>query len=1480
MADNEQTVRINIRAETTRATDEVRRLNRQLGDMERTVRTSNTTTQAYTRQVRRLGSSFAELGGHLARVATYYAGFQAINGTIQTFAKFQQQISELGAVSGASVSQLGALKKEALSLGDSTVFSATQVSGAMINLSRSGLNEKQILASIKPVLNLAIVGHMDLADAAQKATDATHGFGMKAKDTGIVIDVMAKAANSSSQSVNDLSDAYVNAAPESVITNTSFTQLTATLEILANAGKRGSDAGTHLKIIMQRLNGDKQTKKYLDELSVASGGMSTKMFDASGNSKGLIAQLKVLKKAVAGLTPEMRNMYLTEIGGKEASATLLILLKNLDGIDKKVKVLNGSFGYSDTVSKQMMNNLTGDYKQLQSVLQTLEIKIGETLEPSLRKIIEDATNFVHSLDEKTINDFATSMGTLAREVGAVALLIGKVVFGITGAIGSFQDFTGVTDSTIAELVLFGLSIGKITKLFETLRLAMIASFGVEAGAMMATGIGSMIVVLAGLGLELHTIQSNFDDFNNATHKFLKSSTSFINEWKKIQKLGKEGTTADIAKELDSLNIKLKSSNDKIADYQKKIKDLKSQWFYRFSEDSKTEVKAYKIMIGSQKDYIEKIKMGEKALKKYGDTAEKVRLREIETQNKEANGQQKITEDAHKATEAQISGLDKVIKKNKERKKSAEATLKNLEEGEKNYTYDMIKLAIKLEKKRKEIHKKYADERVAINENFKNKIADLEQVGFTNLQKYNDNQLRADKALEKAKQAMKAGNLVQAKTYYAEVTRLASESAGQEISHTEKVSVYNAKTHKYEIKEIKKVDLTKKQTANNAIAYLKKEHNFAIKMSKIEEKRAIAKINLEMDLKKNQHKLVVAEINLQIQAIALMGKMITTTKGINWDEQLNRAKAKIRGIEKGIDDTFKKQRELKIKAITNPKNLDDEAHKITSTIEKKSKNTKVKTKVDLHTDDAQVKFTKFTVTSRKTGVTTDLLLHTNDAQKHFNALKMTITHSKPITKIGLNTSFAYTANRRLNTELSRPVTKIVHIKTVQASQNGGLILPRFQNGGHLDDGIGHVPMSGKLSGYGGGDRVKALLEDGEYIIKKEAVRTLGVDRLNTINQGKLPRYATGGLVGIGTPEKLIQEISNSMSSNDSSSSNGSSKDNKTIDFGDLIDKLNKLKDIFIAGGAKNKISEINDDITSIKDAKAKTKVEVDKVQKVSENEQAYKESIKGKTLSKEQYNTYLEKDKSLVNKSKTEKINLQSINDESQKVKDKIKSDIDKLNEYLKKIKDIKTTIKKRLSSLKMDRIFDGLDDSLDLNRLNKFNKELSRISNLQMTPAQGLSNVKREWETYEHDIYDFGFLKDQLLNAGEIEINGNTTTFRGDIYAKDFNKKLIPRFQTGGKLKGYGGGDRNLTLLEDGEFVVRKEAVSHFGDGLFHKLNSMAIPKFQTGGMIGNSGANINSTEAMNNVNLNFTMPSGNTYKAVSSSEVAKALGNELRKLQ
>lgn len=144
------------------------------------------------------------------------------------------------------------------------------------------------------------------------------------------------------------------------------------------------------------------------------------------------------------------------------------------------------------------------------------------------------------------------------------------------------------------------------------------------------------------------------------------------------------------------------------------------------------------------------------------------------------------------------------------------------------------------------------------------------------------------------------------------------------------------------------------------------------------------------------------------------------------------------------------------------------------------------------------------------------------------------------KIGIDSASLSSAQAAI-ADLVKPETKTITIETVNAGGGNAPAAPatggdspaeqatggpagqpsgepwRFNQGGH-------APMSGKLPGYGGGDKIKALLEPGEFIIRKEAVQKLGTPFMHLVNAGKVPvgdviRRATGGIVSMRNQPKL-------------------------------------------------------------------------------------------------------------------------------------------------------------------------------------------------------------------------------------------------------------------------------------------------------------------------------------------------------------------------
>ena len=90
-----------------------------------------------------------------------------------------------------------------------------------------------------------------------------------------------------------------------------------------------------------------------------------------------------------------------------------------------------------------------------------------------------------------------------------------------------------------------------------------------------------------------------------------------------------------------------------------------------------------------------------------------------------------------------------------------------------------------------------------------------------------------------------------------------------------------------------------------------------------------------------------------------------------------------------------------------------------------------------------------------------------------------------------------------------------------SGGGGLLhgFGLFHTGGpvKLATGGSLGATGGAIGGYGGGDRIPALLEQGEYVMRKEAVQQVGVNNLNAINaSGSIAAASAGGMFEATVP----------------------------------------------------------------------------------------------------------------------------------------------------------------------------------------------------------------------------------------------------------------------------------------------------------------------------------------------------------------------------
>ena len=162
----------------------------------------------------------------------------------------------------------GSLREFAQFMGANTAFSATQAADALNYMALAGYSTQESMDMLPNVLNLAAAGSFDLARASDMVTDTQTAFGISAERTTQMVDEMAKAASTGNTSVEQLGDAFLvvgGLAQElngGMVTLADGTQqpvdgiqeLEIALTAMANAGVKGSEAGTHMRNMLLKLS--------------------------------------------------------------------------------------------------------------------------------------------------------------------------------------------------------------------------------------------------------------------------------------------------------------------------------------------------------------------------------------------------------------------------------------------------------------------------------------------------------------------------------------------------------------------------------------------------------------------------------------------------------------------------------------------------------------------------------------------------------------------------------------------------------------------------------------------------------------------------------------------------------------------------------------------------------------------------------------------------------------------------------------------------------------------------------------------------------------------------------------------------------------------------------------------------------------------------------------------------------------------------
>lgn len=340
---------------------------------------------------------------------------------------FEEQMSRVKAISGATGKSFDELRQQAVDLGAKTAFSAKESAAGMENLASAGFSAQEIMKAMPGLLDLAAVSGGDVALASENTATALRGFGLEASEAGHVADVFARAAADTNAEVGDMGEALKYVAPVANSMGISLEETAAAIGIMSDAGIKGSQAGTTLRGALSRLA--RPTKAMQDTMD----NLGVSFYDADGKMKPLKTQVELLKKAFEGLTPEQQQNALVTLYGQESLSGMMALIdKGPDSLGKLTKSLKDSDGAADDMARTMQDNMNSSIEQMFGAFESAAIVIQKILAPSIRKVADAISGLVEkfvSAPESTQN-LIVAIGLIVAAIGPLIFMIGSVIIWI------------------------------------------------------------------------------------------------------------------------------------------------------------------------------------------------------------------------------------------------------------------------------------------------------------------------------------------------------------------------------------------------------------------------------------------------------------------------------------------------------------------------------------------------------------------------------------------------------------------------------------------------------------------------------------------------------------------------------------------------------------------------------------------------------------------------------------------------------------------------------------------------------------------------------------------------------------------------------------------------------------------------------------------------------------------------------------------
>jgi len=407
-------------------------------------------TSGWTRSMGSASNSLTQLSAKIRKTGMLVTA--SIGGIMHEFGKFDKAIRSATAVSETTTAQFKEMSDMALKASVKWNIAASETAQAFYYLGSAGLTVTEQLAAFNDTVVLSRAMGSKLSTTVEGLVDIVRAFGLEFEDVGTIAGQITQTIISSNQHFEDLDKAMAYAASTAEMTNNTFAETAAMLGIMANAGIKGSMAGTVLRRAMANLMAPMGAMRGLIyELGL-------ELYDSEGKMKSFNDIIGQISDSLEGTSDEYRNLVFRTLFGVRALAGQIRLFDvGAEGISEYTKAIVENGKAHEKVAKKQMKAFTEQMGRIWRQAQKLAIVLGEQLAPGMILVADKFVELGKDLEEYIKQNTAAVASAMkwATLAGVLALAIPLLISVASSLLSLITPFTLVMGALYAFRTIWG-----------------------------------------------------------------------------------------------------------------------------------------------------------------------------------------------------------------------------------------------------------------------------------------------------------------------------------------------------------------------------------------------------------------------------------------------------------------------------------------------------------------------------------------------------------------------------------------------------------------------------------------------------------------------------------------------------------------------------------------------------------------------------------------------------------------------------------------------------------------------------------------------------------------------------------------------------------------------------------------------------------------------------------------------------------------